>query len=147
MLPRCSLSAWFTPEPHPQVFTVRRWCKGCSIWEPHQEATKPWFPLKSLCITYFLFFVFLGFVCLFVFKTGFLCTSLCVPELAQVGLNFRDPPASSSQQLGLKVGTTIVAFKAAFGIFIQVLWFCQCGLSFKVCTTCKLLNGKAKEAW
>jgi hypothetical protein len=53
------------------------------------------------------FLPFCLFVCLFVFwffKTGFLCIALAVLELThQAGLEVRNPPASPSQVLGLKV--------------------------------------------
>ena len=58
-------------------------------------------------------------VCLFCFffQTGFLCVALValvpVLELAlvdQAGLELRDPPASASQMLGLKVCATTAQF-------------------------------------
>jgi hypothetical protein len=71
---------------------------------------------------FFFFLVFclfcfgiLFFVCLFVFlffgflvETGFLCVVLAVLELTvdQAGLKFRNPLASASQVLGLKVCAT-----------------------------------------
>ena len=52
----------------------------------------------SLSLSLFLFFWF--------FETGFLCIALAVLELTfvdQAGLELRNPPASASQVLGLKV--------------------------------------------
>jgi hypothetical protein len=48
-------------------------------------------------------------VCLFVFKTGFLCVALAVQFyfVDQAGLELRNLPASASQVLGLKACTTM----------------------------------------
>jgi hypothetical protein len=54
-------------------------------------------------------FCFVLFVCLFVFKTGFLCVALAVLGLNsvdQAGLKLRNSPASASQVLGLKACAT-----------------------------------------
>ena len=45
------------------------------------------------------------FVCLFVFETGFLCVVLA-HSVDQAGLELRNPHASASQVLCLKVCTT-----------------------------------------
>jgi hypothetical protein len=47
-------------------------------------------------------------VCLFVFKTGFLCSPGCpgTYSVDQAGLELRNPPASASQVLGLKACAT-----------------------------------------
>ncbi len=59
------------------------------------------------------------FVCLF-FETGFLCIALAVLELTlfwnsvdQAGLELRNPPASASQVLGLKVNATTAQLDAS----------------------------------
>ena len=57
------------------------------------------------------------FFCLFcfVFETGFLCIALAVLELVdQAGLELRNPPASDSRVLRLKVCTTTPDKEACF---------------------------------
>jgi hypothetical protein len=51
----------------------------------------------------FIFYLFFSFV-----ETGFLCSSayLGTPSVDQAGLELRNPPASASQVLGLKVCAT-----------------------------------------
>jgi hypothetical protein len=49
--------------------------------------------------------IFFSFLLFFPPETGFLCVALAVLELTvdQAGLKLRNPPASASQVLGLKV--------------------------------------------
>jgi hypothetical protein len=57
----------------------------------------------------FFFFFFFGFL-----ETGFLCVDLGSPgshSVDQAGLKLRDPPASASRVLGLKVCTTTARLK------------------------------------
>ena len=60
----------------------------------------------SVCLFVCLF----GLVLVLVFETEFLCIALAVLELThfvdQAGLELRNPPASASQMLGLKVYAT-----------------------------------------
>jgi hypothetical protein len=65
--------------------------------------------LKLLTIsTFFLFYFFIFyFIYLFIFsETGFLCIGLAVLKVDQAGLKLRNPLASASQVLGLKVCAT-----------------------------------------
>jgi hypothetical protein len=65
--------------------------------------------------------VFLGFFCFWFcfcfFETGFLCIALAVLELTlvdQAGLELRNPPASASRVLGLKVCATTTQLTVLF---------------------------------
>ena len=49
-------------------------------------------------------------LCFRFFKTGFLCVALA----AQAGLKLRNPPASASQVLGLKVYATMPGYERCF---------------------------------
>jgi hypothetical protein len=61
----------------------------------------------SFVLFCFVLFCFVLF-CFVLFETWFLCVALAVLELTgdQDGLELRNPPASVSQVLGLKVCTT-----------------------------------------
>jgi hypothetical protein len=56
-------------------------------------------------------------------ETGFLCSPGCPGThfVDQAGLELRDPPASASQVLGLKVCTTTVWLKSGF-FFVEVVF-------------------------
>ena len=53
----------------------------------------------------------------------FLCVAQ-IPSVDQAGFKLRDPPASASQLLILKVCTTTAQFKVLFLIYISVLLAC-----------------------
>jgi hypothetical protein len=70
----------------------------------------------------FVLFCFVLFCCLFVFvfqDRGSLCSPGCPGThfVDQAGLELRNPPASASQVLGLKVCTTMSSLKIIFSFF------------------------------
>ena len=80
----------------------------------------------------FFVFVFVLFVYLFVFKTGFLCVALAVlePSVDQAGLKLRNPPDSATQVLGIKVCATTAQQRQM--LFLLIL--CLLSTSFTQCT-------------
>jgi hypothetical protein len=73
--------------------------------------------MAELLFCLFGWLVWLGF-----FETGFLCVALAVLELFvdQTGLKLRNPPASASRALGLKVRATTPGSEL---LFIAILYF------------------------
>jgi hypothetical protein len=85
----------------------------CGCWELNSRPLKEQSvlltaepSLQSLTTVFCFLFFFFWF-----FETGFLCVALAVLELTyQAGLELRNPPASASQVLGLKVCATTPGF-------------------------------------
>jgi hypothetical protein len=76
-------------------------------------------------------------VCLFVlfvcFDTGFLCVApgcLVTCSVDQAGLRLRDPPASASQKLGLKVCATTAGLQQALDN--AACFYLECESHFRV---------------
>ena len=76
-------------------------CFPCGKWQIENSQTYEVYQNLIFCLFGFLFFPF--------FKTGFLCVGWGWPgthSVDQSGLELRNPPASASQVLGIKVCAT-----------------------------------------
>jgi hypothetical protein len=83
--------------------------------------------LLKYILNFLLFWFFFVLFCFF--ETGFLCISGCpgTQSVNQAGLKLRNPPASASQVLGLKVCTTTPG-QLLISCFNICLCMCTCSL-------------------
>jgi hypothetical protein len=95
-----------------------------------------------------------GFFAFWFFETGFLCVDPGCPgthSVDQDGLELRNPPASASRVLGLKVCATTPGFFVFWGFFVG--WFFFLFFVFfrffwyKVCNVCSKSAKMKKYVW
>jgi hypothetical protein len=99
-------------------------CATAHMWRSENDLLESF---SSFCLVFFFFFVCL-FVFFFVFVFGdrvFLYRPGCpgTHSVDQAGLELRNPPASASQVLGLKVSTTTSGFGANLFCFLLFYLF------------------------